>query len=116
MTGHLNCIAFKFQEEGENEKSSIKGDNKDERPIDDYFYSDIANSVIYWIKPISIKPEVLIRDFEGNPLIGPTLIFKSEDNSILFCDGGFFDPTSLINQKGSVYHFDLEVKQNTYIR
>ena len=56
MTGHLNCMAFKFQEEGENEKSSLKGNNKDERPIDDYFYSDIANSVIYCIKPISVKP------------------------------------------------------------
>jgi len=112
LTGQPNCLAFEFQEEAEaNENSSLKGNNKNEEPTDNYFFTDIANSVIYYKKPNSDKPEVLIRDYEGNPLIGPTsLVYNSEDNSILFCDGGFFESTSLSNQKGSVYHVDLEAK------
>ena len=109
LTGQPNCIAFNFPEEGENENSNKEGDNKDEEPTDNYYFTDLANSVIYCKKPNVEKPEVLIRDFEGNPLIGPTsLILNSEDNSILFCDGGNFESTSLSEPKGSVYHFDLE--------
>lgn len=107
LTGQPNCIAFDFHDE-DNENSKPEP-NKDEEPNDNYYFTDIANSVIYCKKPNTEKPEVLIRDYEGNPLIGPTsLAFNSEDNSILFCDGGYFESTSLSNQKGSVYHVDLE--------
>ena len=107
LTGQPNCLAFDFHEENEN--SSQKMNNKDEEITDNYYFTDIANSVIYCKKPNVEKPEVLVRDFEGNPLIGPTSIsFNSEDNSILFCDGGYFESTSLNNPSGSVYHVDLD--------
>ena len=86
LTGQPNCISFDFHEDG-NENSSQKA-NKDDETTDIYYFTDIANSVIYSKKPNMEKPEVLIRDYEGNPLIGPTSIaFNSEDNSIFFCDG-----------------------------
>ena len=107
LTGQPNCLAFDFHEENEN--SSQKMNNKDEEITDNYYFTDIANSVIYCKKPNVEKPEVLVRDYEGNPLIGPTSIsFNSEDNSILFCDGGYFESTSLNNPSGSVYHVDLD--------
>jgi sugar lactone lactonase YvrE len=107
LTGQPNCISFDFHEDG-NENSSQKA-NKDDETTDIYYFTDIANSVIYSKKPNMEKPEVLIRDYEGNPLIGPTSIaFNSEDNSIFFCDGGFFESTSLTHPAGSVYHVDLD--------
>ena len=107
LTGQPNCLSFEFQEENEN--SSKKLNNKDEEITDNYYFTDIANSVIYIKKPSVEKPEVLVRDYEGNPLIGPTSIsFNSEDNSIFFCDGGFFESTSLNNPMGSVYHIELD--------
>ena len=108
LTGQPNCIAFDFHEDAGNENSSQKM-NKDDEITDNYYFTDIANSVIYCKKPNSEKPEVLVRDYEGNPLNGPTSIsFNSEDNSILFCDGGYFESTSLSRPEGSVYHVDLD--------
>jgi len=112
LTGQPNCIAFDFHEDGgANENSSQKINNKDEELSDNYYFTDIANSVIYCKKLNVEKPEVLVRDYEGNPLMGPTsLSFNSEDNSILFCDGGFFESTSLSQPLGSVYHYDIDGK------
>ena len=108
LTGQPNCLAFDFHEDGGNENSSQKI-NKEDEISDNYYFTDIANSVIYCKKPNVEKPEVLVRDYEGNPLIGPTSIsFNSEDNSILFCDGGYFESTSLSNPGGSVYHVDID--------
>jgi sugar lactone lactonase YvrE len=93
----------------ENE-NSIKGlkENEDNK-LDTYYFTDIANSVIYCKRPNSEKPEVVIRDYEGNPLLGPTsLILNTEDNSLLFCDAGNFESTSLSNPKGGVYYVELE--------
>ena len=107
LTGQPNCLSFDFHEDG-GENSSQKV-NKDDETSDNYYFTDIANSVIYCKKANSEKPEVLVRDYEGNPLLGPTSIsFNSEDNSILFSDGGYFESTSLSNPKGSVYHVDLD--------
>ena len=107
LTGQPTCIAFEYHED-ENDNSAKKSD-KDNEIIDTYYFTDIANSVIYSKKSNSEKPEVLIRDYEGNPLIGPTsLAYNSEDNSILFCDGGFFESTSLNNPSGSIYHIDID--------
>ena len=107
LTGQPTCIAFEYRED-ENDNSAKKSD-KDNEIIDTYYFTDIANSVIYSKKSNSEKPEVLIRDYEGNPLIGPTsLAYNSEDNSILFCDGGFFESTSLNNPSGSIYHIDID--------
>ena len=65
--------------------------------------------VIYCKRPNSEKPEVIIRDYEGNPLLGPTsLVLNTEDNSLLFCDGGNFESTSLSEPKGGVYYVELE--------
>ena len=109
LTGQPNCIAFDFAEDMENE-NSIKGlkENEDNK-LDTYYFTDIANSVIYCKRPNSEKPEVVIRDYEGNPLLGPTsLILNTEDNSLLFCDAGNFESTSLSSPKGGVYYVELE--------
>ena len=109
LTGQPNCISFDFSEGMENE-NSIKGlkENEDNK-LDTYYFTDIANSVIYCKRPNSEKPEVVIRDYEGNPLLGPTsLILNTEDNSLLFCDAGNFESTSLSSPKGGVYYVELE--------
>ena len=110
LTGQPNCISFDFHEDMGSENSSQKlNNNKSASEIDNYFFTDIANSIIYSKKADSEKPEVLIRDYEGNPLKGPTsLYFNSEDNSLFFCDGGYFESTSLSRPTGSIYHVDLE--------
>ena len=109
LTGQPNCISFDFSEEIESENSSKNIKSLDNNKIDTYYFTDIANSVIYCKKPIAEKPEVVIRDYEGNPLLGPTsLVLNTEDNSLLFCDGGNFESTSLSYPKGGVYHVELE--------
>ena len=109
LTGQPNCIAFDFSEEAENENSSKNIKSNEENKIDTYYFTDIANSVIYCKKPDSEKPEVVIRDYEGNPLLGPTsLVLNTEDNSLIFCDAGNFESTSLSYPKGGVYYVELE--------
>ena len=109
LTGQPNCISFDFSEEIESENSSKNIKSLDNNKIDTYYFTDIANSVIYCKKPTAEKPEVVIRDYEGNPLLGPTsLVLNTEDNSLLFCDGGNFESTSLSYPKGGVYHVELE--------
>jgi sugar lactone lactonase YvrE len=109
LTGQPNCIAFDFTEEMENENSSKNIKVNDDSKLDTYYFTDIANSVIYCKRPNSEKPEVVIRDYEGNPLLGPTsLVLNTEDNSLLFCDAGNFESTSLSSPKGGVYHVELE--------
>ena len=109
LNGQPNCIAFDFSEEAENENSSKNIKSNEENKIDTYYFTDIANSVIYCKKPDSEKPEVVIRDYEGNPLLGPTsLVLNTEDNSLIFCDAGNFESTSLSYPKGGVYYVELE--------
>ena len=109
LTGQPNCLAFEYTEEMENENSSKNMKSKDDNKIDTYYFTDIANSVIYCKRPNTDKPEVVIRDYEGNPLLGPTsLVLNTEDNSLLFCDGGNFESTSLSNPNGGVYYVELE--------
>ena len=109
LTGQPNCLAFEYTEEMENENSSKNMKSKDDNKIDTYYFTDIANSVIYCKRPNTDKPEVVIRDYEGNPLLGPTsLVLNTEDNSLLFCDGGNFESTSLSNPNGGVYSVELE--------
>ena len=109
LTGQPNCIALDFSEEAENENSSKNIKSNEENKIDTYYFTDIANSVIYCKKPDSEKPEVVIRDYEGNPLLGPTsLVLNTEDNSLIFCDAGNFESTSLSYPKGGVYYVELE--------
>ena len=108
LTGQPNCIAFDFSEELENENSS-KVKSVDNNKLDTYYFTDKANSVIYCKKPTAEKPEVVIRDYEGNPLLGPTsLVLNTEDNSMLFCDAGNFEITSLSYPKVGVYYCELE--------
>ena len=116
LTGQPNCLAFDCAEEMENENSSKNMKSQDINKIDTYYFTDIANSVIYCKKPNTEKPEVVIRDYEGNPLLGPTsLVLNTEDNSLLFCDGGNFESTSLSFPKGGVYHVELESHTTTPI-
>ena len=116
LTGQPNCISFDFSEEIESENSSKNIKSLDNNKIDTYYFTDIANSVIYCKTPNAEKPEVIIRDYEGNPLLGPTsLVLNTEDNSLLFCDGGNFESTSLSYPKGGVYHVELESHTTTPI-
>lgn len=115
LTGQPNCLAFDIHEDAESNNSSQKLGNKDE-VIDNYFFTDIANSIIYYKKKENDKPEVLVRDYDGIPLKGPTsLSYNPEDNSIIFCDGGYFESTSLSTPTGSVYHVDLTEQTKTPI-
>ena len=109
LTGQPNCIAFDISEEIENENSSKNIKSIEDNKLDTYYFTDIANSVIYCKRPTADKPEVVIRDYEGNPLLGPTsLVLNTEDNSMLFCDAGNFESTSLSYPKGGVYYVELE--------
>ena len=109
LTGQPNCITFDYAEDMENENSSKNIKSNDDNKIDTYYFTDIANSVIYCKRPTAEKPEVVIRDYDGNPLLGPTsLVLNTEDNSLLFCDGGNFESTSLSYPQGGVYYVELE--------
>ena len=78
LTDQPNCIAFDFAEEVENENSSKNIKSNDENKFDTFYFTDIANSVIYWKRPTAEKPEFVKRDYDGNPLLGPTsLVLKN---------------------------------------
>ncbi|KAL4495585.1 hypothetical protein ABPG72_014054 [Tetrahymena utriculariae] len=53
----------------------------------------------------------LIKEYEGQPLLGPHSLAISEQlNSLIFTDSGPFGETSIENPKGSVFMIDLEDK------
>ena len=98
--------------------NNIESDNKsnsnekEEETIEELYISDIANSAIYEYKSFSEGKVRTIKDYQGNPLKGPkSLTVNYEDNSILFCDAGYFETTSLNNPLGSVYRLDIETKE-----
>lgn len=55
--------------------------------------------------------QILVKDYEGNPLKGPSSIaFNQDDNSLIVCDAGNFGTTSLNRALGSVYLVELDSK------
>lgn len=55
--------------------------------------------------------QILIKDYESNPLKGPTSIaFNIDDNGLFICDAGNFGTTSLNRALGSLYYVELDNK------
>ena len=53
--------------------------------------------------------QILVKDYEGNPLKGPcSIAFNEDDNSLLVCDAGNFGTTSLNRATGSIYLVELD--------
>jgi len=51
----------------------------------------------------------MVKEYEGQPLLGPnTLVISKSLNCLFFTDSGPFSETSIQNVKGSVYMIDLE--------
>eukprot|EP00825_Cyclidium_porcatum_P023742 TRINITY_DN2629_c0_g1_i5.p1 TRINITY_DN2629_c0_g1~~TRINITY_DN2629_c0_g1_i5.p1 ORF type:complete len:227 (+),score=29.54 TRINITY_DN2629_c0_g1_i5:269-949(+) len=51
----------------------------------------------------------LVKDYEGQPLLGPhTIVISDSLNSLFFTDSGPFCETSIENPKGSVFMIDLD--------
>ena len=103
LSGQPTSIAFEIKED------EIEDNNNDLNiQEEDFFFADVANSVVYEKKKEN-DMNALVKDYQGTPLQGPTsLALNQEENSLLFCDGGYFESTSLSRPLGSVYHFDLE--------
>lgn len=101
--GQPTCIVF------DNKDEDIEDGNEEEsKHEDEYYFADVANSVIYGKKEEN-DVNALVKDYQGTPLKGPTsLAINTEENSLLFCDGGYFETTSLSRPTGSVFHLDLE--------
>ena len=110
VTGQPNCIVFDSIEPPSNQEDSNRNNNNNSKTEfqEEIYYTDIANSVIYVKKP-ETDLEVLVKDYQGYPLKGPTsLALNIADNSLLFCDAGYFESTSLNKPEGSVFHIDIE--------
>ena len=59
----------------------------------------------------SSELQILIKDYESNPLKGPTSIdFNIDDNGLFICDGGNLGTTSLNRSLGSLYYVELDNK------
>jgi DNA-binding beta-propeller fold protein YncE len=80
------------------------------------YFADVANAAVFFREqPTSeIKnPEmqVLVKDFEGMPLKGPSSIcLHKEENSLFVCDSGYFGTSSLNSPGGSLYIVDLDTR------
>lgn len=115
LAGQPSCLAFDLKEE---EKSQMENDLKKSEDLQDKIYfTDVANSIIYSKKPGQQEDlEVLVKDYENYPLKGPTsLALNFESNSIIFCDGGYFESTSLSRPTGSVFNVELDSQTITPI-
>lgn len=114
LPGQPSCIAFENKEEiksQESQKDNLNNNSGSE--LGETFYiSDVANSLIYCKKTTNTEEtNVLVKDYEGYPLKGPTsLAINNESNSILFCDGGYFEATSLNNPTGSLFSVELDTQ------
>lgn len=55
--------------------------------------------------------QILVKDYEGNPLKGPiSLAMNTDENCLLVCDAGNFGSTSLNRATGSIYIVELDSK------
>jgi len=85
---------------------------------DHLYFSDVANSVIYSINfstTIENKNQfgldVLMKDYEGIPLKGPTsLAVNNKEGRIFICDAGYFGSTSMNNPNGSLFLYEMDTK------
>jgi sugar lactone lactonase YvrE len=106
ITGQPTCIAF----DQHNEMIQDNASNNDSI-TENFYFTDVASSIIYQKKTDSEKSEVIIKDFEGKPFKGPTSIaLNLEENTFIFTDAGYFSSTSMSRPFGSIYHYDIETK------
>ncbi len=81
---------------------------------DRLYFSDLANAAVFTREQPSEKltspqMQILIKDYEGMPLKGPTsLYYKKSEDSLLICDAGYFGTTSLTTSTGSLYIMSIE--------
>ena len=88
-------------------KKNVNNSNeKEENFIEELYYTDIANSVIYRSTNHETIP-LCIKEYQGNPFKA----VNNEDNSIFFCDSGYFESISLNNPLGSIFIMDLETNE-----
>ncbi len=88
-------------------KKNVNNSNeKEENFIEELYYTDIANSVIYRSTNHETIP-LCIKEYQGNPFKA----VNNEDNSIFFCDSGYFESISLNNPLGSIFKMDLETNE-----
>ena len=111
LSGQPTNLIFTTREANSNQIDSANNSNeKEENLIEELYYTDIANSVIYRNTQNDETIPFCIKEYEGNPFKGPkALAINNEDNSILFCDSGYFESTSLNNPLGSVFKLDLDL-------
>ena len=116
LSGQPSSLIFTTRETNSNQMDSVNNSNeKEENFIEELYYTDIANSVIYRSTNDEAIP-FCVKEYQGNPFKGPkALTVNNEDNSILFCDSGYFESTSLNNPLGSIFRMDLETNEITPI-
>ncbi|KAM3146263.1 hypothetical protein pb186bvf_001608 [Paramecium bursaria] len=75
------------------------------------YLADMAHQSIMRRAVVDNQEQItdFLKDYEGQPLIGPNSMIMSEVNQMLFfSDSGPFGETSIENSKGSLYAIDLE--------
>jgi sugar lactone lactonase YvrE len=79
------------------------------------YIGDLATCSVYFKSLINhdntIIENILVNEFEDQPLKGPTsLSYNSEENILYLTDAGGFMDSNLYENKGSLYIVDLESK------
>jgi hypothetical protein len=112
LSGQPSSLIFTTRETNSNQMDSVNNSNeKEENFIEELYYTDIANSVIYRSTNDEAIP-FCVKEYQGNPFKGPkALTVNNEDNSILLCDSGYFESISLNNPLGSIFIMDLETNE-----
>jgi len=75
------------------------------------FIADLAHQAIFSknIEDKTSELSQLVKDFEGEPFLGPHSLALTDDMNLLyFTDCGPWGETSIENPKGSVFLIDLE--------
>jgi sugar lactone lactonase YvrE len=82
--------------------------------LDNLYFADVANASVFYkssskedSKPSELQ--ILVKDFEGNPLKGPcSIAINRDENSLIVCDAGNFGTTSLNRATGSIFLIELD--------
>jgi len=80
------------------------------------YFADVSNAAVFSREQPnenqkSPEIQILIKDYEGMPLKGPTSItLQREENCLFVCDSGYFGTTSLNSPSGSLFIVDLDSK------
>lgn len=98
--GQPNCVAF---------------DN-----TDTIYYADLAHSTVF-LKSLGTtnrdknsvidndEEKIVCKDYNGNPLKGPTsIVYNKDEETLLITDGGSFGTSSLNRTIGSLFIYDVQ--------